>query len=114
MTSLLQRVRLLDGRALAAERAFAMGTRDGAEMLGVDAGLIAAGRLADLVALDLGHPSLHPPIDLLKNVVYALSPPAITDVWVHGRRVVEDRRLVSADLDELLARVRELTREWRI
>jgi len=114
MTSLLQRVRLLDGRALAAERAFAMGTRDGAEMLGVDAGLIAAGRLADLVALDLGHPSLHPPIDLLKNVVYALSPPAITDVWVHGRRVVEDRRLASADLDELLARVRELTTGWRI
>jgi 5-methylthioadenosine/S-adenosylhomocysteine deaminase len=114
MASLLQRVRLLDGRALAAERAFAMGTRDGAAMLGIDAGLIAAGCLADLVAVDLGHPSLHPPIDLLSNVVYALSPQAVTDVWVHGRRVVEDRRLVSADLDDLLARVRELTREWRI
>ena len=114
MVSLLQRVRLLDGRALAAERAFAMGTRDGAAILGIDAGVIAVGRLADLVAIDLGHPSLHPPIDLLKNVVYAMSPQAITDVWVHGRRVVEDRRLVSADLDELLTRVRELTREWRI
>jgi len=107
-------VRLLDGGALPAERAFAMGTRDGAEMLGIDAGLIAPGWLADLVAVDLGHPSLHPPIDLLKNVVYALSPQAITDVWVHGRRVVEDQRLVSADLDELLARVRELTGGWRI
>jgi len=114
MTSLLQRVRLLDGGALPAERAFAMGTRDGAEMLGIDAGLIAPGRLADLVAVDLGHPSLHPPIDLLKNVVYALSPQAVTDVWVHGRRVVEDQRLVSADLHELLARVRELTGGWRI
>jgi 5-methylthioadenosine/S-adenosylhomocysteine deaminase len=112
MTSLLQRVRLLDGTALAAERAFAMGTRDGAAMLGVDAGVIAAGRLADLVAVDLGHPSLHPPIDLLKNVVYALSPQAITDVWVHGRRVVERGRLVTVDLSELLARVRELTRGW--
>ena len=114
MASLLQRVRLFDGGALPAERAFAMGTRDGAAMLGVDAGLIAAGRLADLVAVDLGHPSLHPPIDLLKNVVYAMSAQAITDVWVHGRRVVEDRRLASADLDELLARVRELTTGWRI
>jgi 5-methylthioadenosine/S-adenosylhomocysteine deaminase len=114
MASLLQRVRLLDGRALAAERAFAMGTRDGAAMLGIDAGVIAAGRLADLVAVDLGHPSLHPSIDLLKNVVYAMSSQAITDVWVHGRRVVEDRRLVSADLDELLAHARELTAGWRI
>jgi 5-methylthioadenosine/S-adenosylhomocysteine deaminase len=114
MTSLLQRVRLLDGTALAAERAFAMGTRDGAEMLGVDAGVIAPGRLADLVAVDLGHPSLHPPIDLLKNVVYAMSPQAVTDVWVHGRRVVEEGRLVTIDVDELLARVRELTKGWRI
>jgi 5-methylthioadenosine/S-adenosylhomocysteine deaminase len=114
MASLLQRVRLLDGTALAAERAFAMGTRDGAAMLGVEAGAIAAGRLADLAAVDLDHPSLHPPIDLLKNVVYAMSSQAITDVWVHGRRVVEDRRLVSADLDELLARVRGLTRGWQI
>jgi 5-methylthioadenosine/S-adenosylhomocysteine deaminase len=114
MTSLLQRVRLLDGTALGAERAFAMGTREGAAMLGLEAGVIARGRPADLVAVDLGHPSLHPPIDLLKNVVYALSPQAITDVWVHGRRVVEDRRLVSFDLDELLARVRELTTGWRI
>src|SRR5205814_7439958 len=87
MTSLLQRVRLLDGTALSAERAFAMGTRDGAAMLGIDAGIVAAGRLADLVAVDLGDPSLHPATDLLASVVYAMSPQAITDVWVHGRRV---------------------------
>jgi 5-methylthioadenosine/S-adenosylhomocysteine deaminase len=114
MTSLLQRVRLLDGTALAAERAFAMGTRDGAELLGLDAGLVAAGRLADLVAVDLGDPSLHPRNDLLKSVVYAMSPRAITDAWVHGRRVVENGRLATLDLGELLARVRELTQGWRI
>jgi 5-methylthioadenosine/S-adenosylhomocysteine deaminase len=114
MTSLLQRVRLLDGTALSADTAFAMGTRTGAEMLGLDAGGIAPGLLADLVALDLADPSLHPRNDLLKNVVYAMSPRAVTDVWVHGRRVVEGRRLALADQDRLLARVRELTGEWRI
>ncbi len=114
MASLLQRVRLLDGGALGAGRAFAMGTRDGAATVGVDAGVIAPERLADLVAVDLGHPSLHPPIDLLRNVVYALSPQAITDVWVHGRRVVENKRLLSVDVDDLLARVRAVTAGWRI
>lgn len=114
MTSLLQRVRLLDGAVLPAERAFAMGTRDGAEMLGLGAGAIADGRLADLVAIDLDHPSLHPPNDLLKSVVYAMSPQAITDVWVHGRRVVEGGRLTTMDAGELVARVRELTKGWRI
>src|ERR671918_1194879 len=70
MTSLLQRVRLLDGAALPAERAFAMGTRDGAQILGLPAGAIAADHLADLVALDLEDPSLHPPTHLLRSVVY--------------------------------------------
>ncbi len=114
MCSLLQRVRLLDGTALAAERAFAMGTAGGAEILGLETGAIAPGQLADLVAIDLGDPSLYPRQALLKNVVYAMTSRAVTDVWVHGRRVVEDRRLVTIDLGELLARVRKITERWRI
>jgi 5-methylthioadenosine/S-adenosylhomocysteine deaminase len=114
MCSLLQRVRLLDGRALAAERAFRMGTAGAAEILGLETGTIAVGQLADLVALDVEDTSLHPRNDLLKNVVYAMSPRAITDVWVHGRRVVENRRLVTVDEGRLVARVRELTDSWRV
>jgi 5-methylthioadenosine/S-adenosylhomocysteine deaminase len=114
MCSLLQRVRLLDGRALAAERAFRMGTASAAGILGLETGTIAVGQLADLVALDIEDTSLHPRNDLLKNVVYAMSPRAITDVWVHGRRVVENRRLVTVDEGRLVARVRELTDSWRV
>src|SRR5207237_10384351 len=62
--SLLQRVRLLDGTALSAETAFDLGTRSAAGMLGLETGVIAAGRLADLVAVDLGHLSLQPRHDL--------------------------------------------------
>src|SRR5947208_10590471 len=112
MASLLQRVRLLDGAALSAERALALGTASGAETLGLPAGAIAPGRLADLVAVDLTHPSLHPRSDLTKSVVYAMSSQAVTDVWVHGRRVVEGTRLLTLDLGELLAEVRALTRGW--
>jgi 5-methylthioadenosine/S-adenosylhomocysteine deaminase len=112
MTSLLQRVRLLDGTALPAERAFAMGTASGAEILGLDVGVIAPGRLADIVAVDLDDPSLHPRHDLLKSVVYAMSARAVTDVWVHGRRVVADRALVGVDQARLMARVREVTTGW--
>jgi 5-methylthioadenosine/S-adenosylhomocysteine deaminase len=113
MAALLQKVTHLDGAAFTAGDAFALGTRGGAEVLGLPVGEIAAGRLADLVALDLGHPSLHPPHDLISSVVYALSAQAITDVWVHGRRVVEDGRLRTVDEAALLAEVRALTRGWR-
>ena len=113
MAALLQKVRHLDGTRLSAEDAFGMGTRGGAELLGIDAGDIAPGRLADLVAVDLQHPSLHPRTNPLKSVVYAMSPQAITDVWVHGRRVVEKGRLATLDQEALMERVRTLTKDWR-
>jgi 5-methylthioadenosine/S-adenosylhomocysteine deaminase len=113
MASLLQRVRLLDGGALDAATALRLGTRSAAEILGLTTGLIAPGYLADLVAVDLDHPSLHPQNDLVASIVYAMSAQAVTDVWVHGRRVVERGRLTTVDMPELLDRVRRLTRGWR-
>lgn len=114
MAALLQKVRHLDGTRLPAEEAFVMGTSGGARLLGLQAGAIAPGMLADLVAVDLHHPSLHPPTNLLKNVVYAMSHQAVTDVWVHGRQVVRDQRLAIMDQERLLARVRQLTRGWKL
>jgi len=114
MASLLQRVRLLDGSALDAGCAFAMGTRAGASILGLDAGVIERGKLADLVAVSLDDPSLHPRTDLLRAVVYAMSSRAVSDVWVHGRQVVASGRLTTVDEHELLARVAELTKGWSI
>src|SRR5919108_540861 len=50
MASLLARVRLLDGAALDAATAFSLGTSSAASVLGLDAGRVAPGTLADLVA----------------------------------------------------------------
>ena len=113
MAALLQKVRHLDGTRLFADEAFAMGTLSGAKLLQVNAGAIETGLAADLVAVDLEHPSLHPPTNLLKNVVYAMSAQAITDVWVHGRQVVKNQRLTTLDQAELMERVRALTRDWK-
>jgi 5-methylthioadenosine/S-adenosylhomocysteine deaminase len=112
MAALLQKVTHLDGTAFGAEEAFRLGTAGGGEVLELPVGDIAPGRLGDLVALDLGHPSLHPPSALMKNVVYALSPQAVTDVWVHGRRVVQNGQIVTLDEAALLRDVRELTQGW--
>jgi 5-methylthioadenosine/S-adenosylhomocysteine deaminase len=112
--SLLQRVRLLDGTALSADTAFALGTRAAARLLRLEAGAVAAGQLADLVAIDLDHLSLQPRNDLLKSVVYAMSPQAVTDVWVHGRRVVEQGRLTTISEADVVARVAALTKGWTI
>ncbi len=112
MAALLQKVRHLDGTRLPAEHAFRMGTLDSGRLLDLEVGDIRPGMLADLVAVDLTHPSLHPPGNLLKSVVYAMSPQAVTDVWVHGRPIVQDGRLTTLDQDDLMVRVAALTRGW--
>jgi 5-methylthioadenosine/S-adenosylhomocysteine deaminase len=110
--ALLQRVRLLDGAALPTRTAFDLGTRSAAALLRLPAGVIEPGRLADLVAIDLGHLSLQPRHDLLSSVVHAMSHQAVTDVWVHGRRVVERGRLTTVSEDDLVGRVAALTKGW--
>jgi len=113
MTALLQKVARTDGQAIDAEDCFAMGTRLGGEVLGLPVGRIAPGHRADLVAIDLGDPSLWPVQALAKNAVYALSPRAIRHVMVDGEVVVRDGQLVRVDLQEIRDRVRRLTGDWR-
>jgi 5-methylthioadenosine/S-adenosylhomocysteine deaminase len=111
--ALLQKVARKDGQAIDAETCFAMGTRRGGEVLGLPVGQLAPGFRADLVALDLGDPSLWPVQSLLKNVVYSASARAVTDVMVEGDVVVADRRLQRVPLEEIRELVRVLTSDWR-
>lgn len=113
MTALLQKVARTDGQAITAEQCLAMGTRVGADLLRLPVGRIAPGYRADFVAVDLGDPSLWPTQALTKNVVYALSSRAVTDVVVDGSVVVQNRQLANVDLQEIEARVRSLTGTWR-
>ncbi|HVK78745.1 MAG TPA: amidohydrolase family protein [Kofleriaceae bacterium] len=111
--ALLQKVARTDGQAIAAEDVFAMGTVGGGRVLDLPVGDLIPGYRCDLVAVDLDDPSLWPEQALAKNVVYALSSRAITDVVVDGDVVVADRRLARVSLDEIQARVRDLTCDWR-
>jgi 5-methylthioadenosine/S-adenosylhomocysteine deaminase len=111
--ALLQKVAKVNGQAMSAETAWALGTSVGGAVLGLPVGRIAPGYRADLVALDLGDPSLWPLGSLAKNVVYSLSSRAVTDVMVDGELVVTDRQLSRVPLEEIRHRVFDLTRDWR-
>jgi len=110
--ALLQKVHRTDGQAISAETCFALGTRTAGEVLRLPIGRIVPGYRCDLVALDLDDPSLWPVQALEKNVVYALSPRAVTDVVVDGQEAVAARRLLHVPIDEIQARVAELTQDW--
>lgn len=71
----------------------------GAAALGRDAGQIADGQWADLVAIDDNHPSLCA-LDrdhLLDGLVFAASDRVITDLWSAGRHMVQQGRHIARD-----------------
>lgn len=86
-----------DGRADVAPRLLSMGTVAGARSLRLEVGDIAEGALADLVAIDLEHPSLEGWSTDSLPALLALSAPAdvITDVWVGGVQRITARRHVA-------------------
>jgi formiminoglutamate deiminase len=71
----------------------------GARALGRDAGAIAPGRLADLLAVDSAHPALAGLSGeaLLDGLVFAAGEGIVTDLWSAGRHMVRDGRHVARD-----------------
>ena len=110
--SLMAKARLCDGGAIDARTAFGLGTTGGADLLGVNAGGIAPGKLGDLVALDLGDLSLQPLRTLDHQVVNSMVPTAIERVMVGGEAVVDRGRLTRMDHAEIRARIQEATGQW--
>jgi formimidoylglutamate deiminase len=77
-----------------ARRLFAYATAGGAQALGFDSGVIAAGRPADFFAVDLNDPSIagNSPEDLLALVVFGLSRTSIRDVIIGGNHILINGR----------------------
>ena len=88
-----------DPAALGAGAALTAATLGGARALGLaaDTGSITPGKWADLCCVDLGHPATQPVYDALSQLVYASSRDQVSDVWVAGREVVRERRLMTME-----------------
>lgn len=112
LASLMAKARLHDGAALPAPDVFDLGTRAGATMLGIEAGEISSGNLADLVALDLGDLSLQPRSMIARNLVHSLQPTAVSKVMVGGRLVVDGGRLTEIDEGSLVERINTAVSDW--
>jgi 5-methylthioadenosine/S-adenosylhomocysteine deaminase len=104
--SLLAKGIALDASLLPSADVLAMASAEGAAALRIDAGEIAAGRLADLVLVAADRFHLQPalPETVIANLVHAARGSDVDTVIVDGKLVVEHGRLLSLDQDELLAR----------
>lgn len=108
---LLQKVHHLDPTALSARDAVAMATVEGARALGLtDVGSLERGNRADLVRFHGRLPGLANVHDPYQQIVYCASALDVADVWVDGRRLLDDGRLLTIDEEAVVHASRSLAR----
>ena len=83
-------------------QALAMATRNGARALGLDAGVLAAGKLADIVLLRRDTTPFTPLNDVMGQLVFCENGGSVDTVIVNGEVVVEGGRLTKVDENEVL------------
>jgi 5-methylthioadenosine/S-adenosylhomocysteine deaminase len=99
----------MNPRVVPPERVVEMATINGARCAGLNdaLGSIEVGKEADLVLFDTDYPEWQPLYNPVSNLVYSATGNSVSDVFVAGRRVVEQGRLTNVDESEILERVRD-------
>jgi cytosine/adenosine deaminase-related metal-dependent hydrolase len=99
------------------DAAFALraATLTGAKAVGLQGrlGALKAGMAADLMILDLNQPAFVPLNSAARQVVYAEFGGAVESVFVAGRPVVRDHKLITIDQAALAAEAAELSVSFR-
>lgn len=104
-----------DPTALDAHAAIRMATLNGAKALGLDEhiGSLQVGKLADIVAVRTDTLCAQPMHDPASSLVYTSSGSRVSDVWVGGKRLVNNRQLTTLDEPALLGQAIEWGRQIR-
>ncbi len=110
LAALLPKPRL-GAETMPAALALRLATQNGAEALGIPAGRVVAGALADLLVLDPDVLWGDGPPD--GAVVYALDSRAVSEVWVGGEQVVANGKVRGWDISETIALARAALRRVR-
>lgn len=86
-----------------------MATLNGARALGLEQsiGSIETGKWADLACVDMRQVNSQPVYDIVSQLVYTVGATQVTDVWIAGRRHLDNGRFTHIDNDALLARCNE-------
>jgi 5-methylthioadenosine/S-adenosylhomocysteine deaminase len=107
----LQKVACHDPTVLPARAALRMATIDGARALGLDhrIGSLEPGKQADLIVVDTRSPHLTPMRHPASAAVYSARGSDVTTVMVAGRLLLDDRRLLTLDVERIMQAVNRLS-----
>jgi 5-methylthioadenosine/S-adenosylhomocysteine deaminase len=117
MAAKLHKANQLDPTVMDAKTLVKMATIDGAKVLGLEqiTGSLEAGKRADLIVIDTNRPHLVPMYNPYSHVVYAARGHDVRHSIINGTIVMEDRRLRTLDISEIIKRAKhksDMVREW--
>ncbi len=101
-----------DSTVMPAPTVVDLATRGGAAAMGLNAGELAPGRLADIIVVDAGTPTPITPGNAFDQYVLYRTASDVRHVMVGGRLVVRDGRILTLDEGEVIARAREAARRF--
>ena len=93
VASLLQKAWRFDPTTMPAQEALDCATVNGARILGLNAGKIEAGCLADITLIDLNMPAFTPNFDFVSNLVYAANGSCVDTVICDGKILMENKHV---------------------
>ncbi|MBW2013014.1 MAG: amidohydrolase [Deltaproteobacteria bacterium] len=113
----LHKVNTLDPTVMDALSVLKMATIQGARALGLHqiTGSLEVGKKADVIVIDTHKPHLTPMYNAASHLVYAARGNDVRHSIINGQPVMEDRKLLTLDLVEIIARARETSirvRSW--
>jgi 5-methylthioadenosine/S-adenosylhomocysteine deaminase len=113
--ALLHKLISQDPTLLPAPQVVRMATAGGARVLGLQHGIgeLLPGKKADLILVDLQKPHLTPRYDLDSLLTYAAEGSDVKSTIIDGVLVMEERRLLTIDLEETMGRVNSLADQVR-
>ena len=95
----------LDPAAVTARQALEMATINGARALRRNTGVIAPGKTADLILVDLAAPNLFPCHDVEEDLVYSARGSNVVMNMARGRVIYEKGEFFTLDLEKIRAEV---------
>ncbi len=106
LASVLQKVAKMDAAAMDAEDVLKMATVGGAKAMGLQqCDVLAEGKCADIIMIDMHRPNMQPENNIIKNIVYSGSKENVKLTMIQGKILYEDGAFqVDDDVSEIYQR----------
>lgn len=105
LVTALAKLKEQDASAVDATEVLKMATVNGALAMGLkDADVLAEGKLADLIMIDLNQPNMQPVNNIVKNIVYSGSKQNVKMTMIHGEILYNDGKFLTKDKPETIYR----------